>query len=193
MQVDEYGRAEEHRLLWKGPATVGQLGELMAQWLDGTITYQPGYGAPGPDPETSELVEVLAAVNRAGVLTTFSQPGEPLVDGHAQRASLDGFCTEHTADLLRRATLHTDLVTLIFPPGSQEGGQVVVTVDDGQEFTWLGSPADLGHLYDIYGDDLSEAAIEALGDAWQLHIVDPVWGRNDLLWDQLRRFTGAAG
>lgn len=189
MQVDEYGRAEEHRLLWRKPTTISELGELMAQWLEGGITYQPGYGASTPDPETADLVEVLAAVNRAGVFTTFSQPGMPLADGSAQRASLDGFCTEQVADRLRIATRDTDLAALIFPPGSQSDGQVVVTINGGQEITWLGRTLDVDNLYHVYGDDLSEAGAEALCNAWQLHIIDPVWGRNDLLWSLLRRFA----
>jgi hypothetical protein len=77
VQVDEDGRAEEHRLLWSQPTTISQLGELTAQWPEGTITYQPGCFASAPDPETADPIEVLAAVNRAGLFTTFSQPGIP--------------------------------------------------------------------------------------------------------------------
>lgn len=40
------------------------MGELIARWLEGVITYQPGYGGEGPDSETNPLVAGLAAVNR---------------------------------------------------------------------------------------------------------------------------------
>jgi hypothetical protein len=38
VQFDEFGRVEAHRVLWCAPTTLEQLGELMAQWLNGTIT-----------------------------------------------------------------------------------------------------------------------------------------------------------
>ncbi len=32
-------------------------------------------------------------------------------------------------------------------------------------------------------------AIEALCAAWQVTIIDPEWGRNDVLWTVLKSFT----
>jgi uncharacterized protein DUF6919 len=191
MQLDEYGRAEEHRLLWREPTTLAGLGELMARWLEGDITYQPGYNSTGPDAETTDLIPVLAAVNRAGMFTTFSQPGVPLTDGNGQRAAIEGFCTEEAMQRLYVASWATDLVTLSYPPGSSASdGAVAVSTLGGLECTWLGSCQDRGELIYYYGEDLCEAAVIDLCSAWQVHILDPVWGRNDLLWDVLRRFAG---
>jgi hypothetical protein len=187
---DESGGDEEDRLLWREPVTVAQLGELMAQWLEGLITYQPGYAAATPDAETDDLVEVLATVNRAGLLTTFSQPGVPPKGGGAQRAAVDGFCTEQVADRLRSVTLGTDLVTLVLAPGYHSDLQVAVTIQDGQECTWLGRGMGVDDIHLYYANDVSEAGLQALYGAWQLHIIDPVWGRNNVLWTVLRQFAG---
>ncbi|WP_031099057.1 DUF6919 domain-containing protein [Streptomyces sp. NRRL S-15] len=67
-------RADRRR--WKSARTVADLGELMSLWLEGEIASRPGY-APryGPDEETAHLVPSLAALCRAGYITTCSQPG----------------------------------------------------------------------------------------------------------------------
>lgn len=44
-------------------------------------------------------------------------------------------------------------------------------------------------IADGYGDDLHPAAVEALSDAWQVTLIDPEWGRNDLLWPLLDAFA----
>jgi hypothetical protein len=112
-----------------------------------------------------------------------------LADGSGQRACVDGFCTEDTRTRLLTATSGTDLVTLSFRPGGVSDGQVVVTLDEGDEFTWLGSPLDTANIDHHYREDLSESGLQALHAAWQVQIIDPVWGRNDLLWDALHRFA----
>jgi hypothetical protein len=187
MTVDEYGRSESHRLLWREATSLTDLGELMAQWLEGKITYQPAYYGVAPDDETDGLVDVLGAVNRAGLVTTFSQPGVPLVAGSGQRASVDGFCTQDTLIPLHAVTRGTDLVVITFPPGCESGGQVAVTMIDGGECTWLGLPLDSEDIDQYYQEDLSDRGFQAIRTAWQVHIIDPVWGRDDLLWDTLRR------
>jgi hypothetical protein len=62
---------------WRAARTLADLGELTAQWLEGKIasipTVMPGCG---PGEESAELIPVLAACNRAGYVTTTSQPGE---------------------------------------------------------------------------------------------------------------------
>jgi len=191
--VDEFGRSEKHRVLWREATSLRDLGELMAQWLEGKITYQPAYYARAAEDETDGLVDVLAEVNRAGLVTTFSQPGVPLVAGSGQRASIDGFGTQDTIDRLQAATLGTDLVVIAFAPDCESGGQVVVTAINGHECTWLGLPLDAVDIDDYYQDDLSHPGLDAMRSAWQVNVIDPVWGRDDLLWDTLRKFSAAAG
>lgn len=94
--------------LWRTARTLLDLGEPMARWLEGVITYQPGHGGDGHGPETDPLVAVLAAVNRVGYVTTFSQPGEIVGDWY-QRAAVDGFCDEATATRIYDGVLETDV------------------------------------------------------------------------------------
>jgi hypothetical protein len=64
------------RQRWQEASTLRELGELTALWLEGKLDSQPGYvPRVGPDKETTELVAVLARLNRIGYLTDSSQPG----------------------------------------------------------------------------------------------------------------------
>jgi Helix-turn-helix domain len=85
---------------WRSAATLHDLGVLTARWLDGDIAFLPSYGAAGPDPETEELVPMLAPLNRAGFVTTNSQPGVPAEDGSCQRAFIEGFCDDELASAI---------------------------------------------------------------------------------------------
>jgi hypothetical protein len=46
-----------------------------------------------------------------------------------------------------------------------------------------------GSIADHYRD-CDDRAIEALQSAWQVTIVDPVWGREECVWRVLDAFTG---
>ena len=74
--------------LWMEARTLADLGELMAQWLEGRIRYQPGYGGP-PDPETTDLIADLAALNRAGSLPRSHSPANTTGSGSSVRSSTD--------------------------------------------------------------------------------------------------------
>lgn len=185
--TDEYGRDLDHARLWAEARTLVELCELTAKWLEGGITYQPGYGAAGPDPETSALVPVLARVNRAGFLTEFSQPGER---EWQQRAAVGGFCDEAVMWQLRAAAFCTDLVVLPYAPGSPNDAlQIPVTLDRDEESTWVGGALEPADLVYHYGYDVHRDGVLALVDSWQVTVLDPVWGRNDLLWKTLERLT----
>jgi hypothetical protein len=167
---------------WRTARTLADLGELTAQWLEGTIasipTVMPGYG---PDEETSELIPVLAACNRAGYITTVSQPGEepaPGYDGRlwTQRAAVGGFA----ATLPWQPTRSTPR-----KPGSRS--------------PWLatrrtrGSAARLPQETSktIRPDTASATPTPSrhYARAWQVTIIDPEWGRNDVLWPVLESFA----
>lgn len=175
---------EDEIALWKGGKTINDLGELGAQWLEGKIEYQPGY-AGRPDEETTPLVAFLAPINRAGVYTTGSQPGIPVADGSGQRAWVEGYCAKPIATKIAAALLETDLVVIATPPGAASDMQLCITIDDGKEFTWASGPMEYRHTIATYSDDLGPLALAELLTAWQLCIIDPVWGRNDLLWARL--------
>jgi hypothetical protein len=185
VELDEDERNLADRPLWSEVGDLAGIGGLMAAWLEGDIAYQPAYDGPAPDDETTELVPALAALNRAGFVTDFSQPGIPLANGSAQRAAVGGFCGEQLRLDLTRAAVGTDLVALWFQPAVKSVANAVVTLHEGKEVTWLGTAAAPDALEYTYGEDLSLVGLEALIDAWQVHLFDPVWGRNDLLWPLL--------
>ncbi len=77
---------------------------------------------------------------------------------------------------------------------SAEHGQetrISVTLAGDQENTWFGSSYTRGDIEDDqagYGI-CRPGAIEALCAAWQVTIIDPEWGRNDVLWPVLESFA----
>ncbi|MFJ9521790.1 DUF6919 domain-containing protein [Kitasatospora sp. NPDC101801] len=93
------------RRAWRSAATLADLGELTAQWLEGTRASWPGYvPGYGPDSETTDtpgLVRALALANRAGYVTNASQPGEhgpdQGQDWWAQRTAVSGFVADPQA------------------------------------------------------------------------------------------------
>jgi hypothetical protein len=185
---------------WRAARTLAGLGELTAQWLEGKIasipTVVPGCG---PDEETAELIPALAACNRAGYLTTVSQPGEEPALGYdgqlwTQRAAIEGFAATDTLTALRASTAGTSLILVTALAASTEHGQearIPVTMAGAQENTWFGGPPTREDIEDDqagYGMCHPDA-IEALCAAWQVTIVDPEWGRNDVLWPALKSFS----
>jgi hypothetical protein len=204
--TDEDDAAEmspEDLALWSGALTLAEIGELTAQWLEGRIasipTVVPGVG---PDEETGPLIPVLAACNRAGFVTTVSQPGEtPILgcDGEmwTQRAAVEGFATTATLEALRACTTGTPLLLMASPAGSTErnwDSRIPVTMDGDQENTWFGvtlSRSDIEEEQAGYGI-CHPQAVEAICAAWQIVLVDPEWGRNDVLWPALEAFAASA-
>jgi hypothetical protein len=177
MPRDEYRMPRAYRRLWRAVHTVDALGQLMALWLEGHIASQPGYLDYRPDPETDELIPVLAAANRSGFLTTCSQPGLDTSEGHCveQRATVSG----HIADpalLVRLAVAARDaglIVSIDGQPGIAEG-MVPLTWDD---------------LRDLWRP-CRRAAIDAIARAAQVTIAAPEIGAaGDRLWDVLAQAT----
>ena len=169
---------------WFAATTLQDLAEQTARWLEGTSTYLPTYLAPAPDPETEPLVGVLAQMNRLGLMTDSSQPGSPLENGSGQRAAVTGWCSTQVARKIITGTLGTDLVVMVDGPGAT-GTPVVVTISKNIEYTWFGRFADPDEVVAIWGGDLHPKSLAALLDAMTVTVIDPVWGRNDLLWPAL--------
>jgi hypothetical protein len=184
--------SSEDAARWESARTLDDLGELTAQWLEGAIrsipTVVPGYG---PDEETILLIPVLAAANRAGYVTDFSQPGEDVNDW-VQRAAVSGFASPAVLAALVAAAADTDLMITAGRAGENDWGTTaVVSVDNGRENTWAGGAQSLDAIRYGYEGDCHPAAVEALCGAWQVTLVDPVWGRNDLLWPVLKAFAAS--
>jgi len=183
------------RKLWRSAATVQDLADLMARWLEGDIGSQPGYQPRhGPEPETTDLIETLAACNRSGYLTISSQPG--LITEHVQqRAAVEGF----TADpqMLRRLTLiaHSyglqTALHMTWAPDIPAKGYIVTTVD-GEPFTDFGRHLQISDLGTIWRG-CRRTAINAVAAAYQVTLVDIEYGRTDRLLAVLDEAAGLSG
>jgi hypothetical protein len=176
--------------VWMSANTLAELGTLTARWLEGSLTAHPGLSAHGcegtPDEETTDLIPVLARLNRAGFVTDNSQPGED-DDGWIQRACVSGYCSEQTAETIAAVCMPTDLVCLVSWPGMVSYLNVPVSLDRGKANTWEGLSRDEDNIYDEWGTRCSTLAVAALVGACQVSVIDPIWGRNDLLWPTVDR------
>jgi len=196
------------RRRWHAARTLTHLGELTALWLEGHLTSHPGYHTGrGPDPETEPLVPVLARLNRAGYLTTASQPGLPPTPGYDgrlwhQRAAVEGITDDTTLHRLTHAIAGTDLLlishrTQVPPrwhrwlpfcwplrPPLGDGAIPVTATTHGHDHTWFGGPMTYTDL-ELCLAEVSDHAFQAILTAWQVSILDPHWGRQHHLWDVL--------
>lgn len=190
--------SDEDAELWASAQTLADIGNFTALWLEGQIASQPGY-APGcgPDPETADLIPVLAACNRAGFVTDGSQPGESCTgyDGAHwdQRAAVQGLASAEVADRLSSLAGPDLLVQVHEAPRRRFDFRTAIPVTQraGRTYTRFGARLPVRHLRDGwtgYGI-CSRDAVREVCDARQVTIVDPVWGRNDVLWATLERFA----
>ena len=135
---------------------------------------------------------MLASVNGAGFLTESSQPGMLTADC-AQRAAVSGFADDEMLASLRAAVSGRDLKLTARRSSAKRTRytcRVVVSWRDGRPFTAFGaqiSREDLRWEYDICHAD----AVEAVCEAWQVTIIDPVYGRNEILWPALEDWASA--
>lgn len=182
--------ADLDRTIWQSARTLTDLGNLTADWLDGRLNYCPGWTAGDdpttrrPDPETTPLVPVLAALNRRGLVTINSQPGHHLnADRVGQRAAVEGLCDQSTLGWLRRtlAGFEQELVVRAYRlDGRRHPQPVPCTVKDGTWVTWFGAATA-----DDVTDTLSELHPDMLAvvrRSWHVVVAD-VYADN--LWPRL--------
>ncbi len=179
---DQYGRLLEDRGVWRQATTLEAAGELTARWLEGGSSYQPGHFAADYDDETNPIAAALAELNRNGLFTKESQPG--IQDGAAaQRQYVTGFCSAATAGGLLALSTRTELVTIAHAPGEASSAAIPVTLDGAEVVTVLGSsenPVDEEQIK-AWSDETNDSLALLLADSWYVEILDPVWGRNDVL------------
>jgi hypothetical protein len=172
---------------WAEAVTFADLAELTAQWLEGTLAFHPG-GYDIPDPETTELCPALATMNRAGFLTDVSQPGEVAVGydgaGWQQRAAVQGYVADE--GVLRSLALTARVYGLLFvlndPRERDRQDPVVVTTRAGRPYTKFGVWLPRDHTRMSYGTWCRREVVAAVNAAYQVTVIDPRWGRNDVLW-----------
>ncbi|MGW0904989.1 DUF6919 domain-containing protein [Streptomyces sp. NPDC002853] len=179
------------RRLWAAAQSFAELGELMARWLEGDLSVWPGY-APGygPDDETSELIPVLAAANRAGFLTDQSQPGcdGPGFDGARwqQRAAVSGLVADvRLLSRIRRVCEDAGLLVMLFSPTQGLWShEVPVSFRDGVTVTSFGRELSARERRFVWRG-IGRSVMAQVVDAWQVTIIDLEDGRNDRLWPAL--------
>ena len=185
-------RSRASHRAWMKARTLEDLADLMASWLAGHLATRPGYLHPAPDDETTPLLPVLGRACRAGYLTDCSQPGTlgPAWDGtpHQDRAYIAGYAPRAVAGDLADLAQEHDLVAIVQPPPGVRPGlrpeAMAVSLRDGSEVQWAGAytpPMQLRHAW----HGLHQDAHAALAGAYQVALVDPVWGRPDRLRDVL--------
>ncbi|WP_331720260.1 hypothetical protein OG985_49985 (plasmid) [Streptomyces sp. NBC_00289] len=187
------------RRSWRSARTIGDLGELMALWLEGKIASRPGYQPRhGPDDETAHLVPTLAALCRAGYVTTQSQPGFAGTGAAGlwweQRAAVELVVTDPTlfhrlVDAAYAAGM-TVRINDYRPNGGVQEQPVVATTCDGEAMTAFGgriSRADMAIQWpgldrDLYGE---------VSTGTYVSIIAPEYGlAGERLWVALDFLTG---
>ncbi|MCO4273318.1 hypothetical protein NG701_02560 [Pseudarthrobacter sp. HLT3-5] len=179
---DQFGRRLEDKGAWRQAITLAAAGELTARWLEGHSEYQAATFTVRYDAETEAIATELAALNRSGLFTKESQPGLR-TDNSAQRQYVTGFCSAEAAVELLALSTRTELVTVAHAPGEASSAAIPVTLYGDEVVTVLGSsetPVEEEQIRD-WADETNETLALLLADSWYVEILDPVWGRNDVL------------
>ncbi len=189
---------------WASARTLRDLGQLTALWLEGDLATAPGYSSR-PDDETAALVPVLAVLNRAGYVTNGSQPGDAGQGFNGgwweQRAAVAGFAGLRVTRRLTTAALSAGLTVIAHDPAQLPRwrigcrSSVAVTREDGQPVSWFGAHLSRRYLRDGwtgYGT-CHRSAVSDVCRAWQVTIIDPQWGRPELLWQVLSSVVTGGG
>ena len=171
------------RSSWQRAQSYTELCELAARFVEGRERSFPGWGAQRLDAESEPLVPALAALNRAGFLTLASQPGTlDGVDSCEQRAFASGFCRTADARALRR------LGARCFRRGAPGRAGVPVSRRSGRARVYAGHNAFESEL-ELFAGAVGERALAELARGVYWSIWDPVWGREEWLWQKLARVS----
>ncbi len=185
----EHEDIREARELWLTARTLADACALTAAWMEGVIAFNPGSVGGPIDKETAPIAHQLATINRIGLWTQESQPGEDHPDWR-QRAFVHGLCEETTAEKLEQLSNRSDLVTLSFWPGTPSFGQIPASCSPGEAATLhLGASLNFS---DPDGDSwqmllqhtTNDLTLTAAG-LREIQIFDPIWGRTGLLFPSI--------
>lgn len=177
------------RKLWASAETLEDLGDLMAMWLEGDLRSRPGYYGK-TDLDTAELTELCAALCRAGVVTVQSGPGMQWHDDLAgfgrSRICVEAFTDEGGLTGLRTACDGTDLMVVAHRTparrllGRTDGPDIPLVQWDYRTVGTLCHPIDRSYVGTMW-DGISREAFAVVVDGWQVAVIDPQWGRSELL------------
>ncbi|OIJ95421.1 DUF6919 domain-containing protein [Streptomyces colonosanans] len=182
MHLPWMSRSERKR--WKAARTLSDLGQLAADWWEGSVRHLPGHRASHRPHPT--LATVLAAANRAGFLAVAAQVG--LTDGPLQqKAAVQGFATDPA--LIRRlvdAAENAGLAMVLndfLDAQKGPGDGITVTTCDAQDPNVFGQalgPDDIRAMWPGLPH-----AVNAVVPALQITLAAPEPGPGSLLWDTL--------
>jgi hypothetical protein len=175
---------------WRSARTLEDLGELTARWLEGSLDSVPGHSGPPAD-ETRCIAPTLAVLNRAGYVTTSSQPGlTSWEDGcqWRQRAFVTGLTGYRAAVAMSNAMLPLGYWVIVShtPRRGRPGRDLPVTCQGDREVTGAGRARSLGDLRNWHTGfgRCHPDAVAAVAGALQVTVIDREWGSN-LMWDRL--------
>ena len=180
----------DDRAAWRAACSFGELCELAARFVEGRSSFFPGWLASTMDEESDAIAAELAALNRAGFLTVASQPAAGPHEGHdgrtwRRRAFVLGFCRAETAARVAERCVSRGLAVATFPLGSEEPGTPEPVGMRGDEaYLFAGASARKTEL-ELFAPWISEEARAELARASYVSVHDPVWGREDALWEAL--------
>jgi hypothetical protein len=193
-ELDRFGRLLMDRGAWRQAVTLAAAGELTARWLEGRSQYQPATYTARYDAETESIAKPLAQLNRSGLFTKESQPGQVANAGNAQREYVTAYCAGPEASTLLTLSTHSDLITVAHAPGEACSSSIPVTVRNNEIVTVLGSsesPSDTDQVQD-WADETNESLALVLADCWYVEVFDPVWGRTGQLFPAVLAVLAAA-
>jgi hypothetical protein len=179
----------QDRRRWAAARTLAELGELTAQWLEGSVASQPGYYGPVDvdEQDAPGMTAVLVRLNRAGLVSNCSQAGHDGLDDAGahwrQLAAVTGFAEQTTVDQLTTALTGTRYQTIVWPCASgmrNRGRGIVVTSADGRPVTRFGDQIGRYVIANEIYDGCHQDAIAAVCAALQVTLYDPQPGANDL-------------
>lgn len=173
--------------VWRDARTIADLGQVMARWLTGEVRGWSGHG-DGVDPETQHLLPTLVALNRAGVITTNSQPG---TEGRGydgawwrQKAYLS-VIVDDRSPLLGQLIRTVEAAGVTVLRGNRHPRLTALTDRDGETTMGLYGNIPRDHLAREWSCLSRQGLQELRRHGSVLHMVDPVWGRDDRLWPAL--------
>ena len=139
------------------------------------------------NPETVASLRKMIEINRLGLLTIDSQPGEVYPEhGHKQRPYITGVANYNLARHLYGELNHHAIVTVCplwaefsiedLQAGAISCGSILATYDNNQPFTHVG--ANMNGLEPDFDHIKPALANKLLEKAYAVNIIAPVWGRD---------------
>lgn len=186
---DEREDIRESRELWLTARTFADACALTAAWMEGVIAFNPGSVGGPIDKETETIADQLAQINRLGLWTQESQPGEKSPDWQ-QREFVHGLCGEATATMLEELSNRSELVTLSFWPGTPSFGQIPASCSPTQGATLhLGASSNFSEpnsdSWQMLIQHTTKDLVLTAAGLREVQIFDPVWGRTGLLFPSI--------